>query len=409
MPSPLKTPADDAATGTPFQSFVPDDRHFRAVANCTADWESWHGPDGRLIWVNPAVERITGYTVAECLAMLDYPAPIILAEDRTEVARVLETAARRSFGSGIDFRGELKSGEVRWMSLCWQPMSEIDGRGLGFRTSIRDVTERHQMREELRLYAEHLEQLVQERTERIQQMELRQRQMEKLAALGQLAAGVAHEINNPLAGMRNAFELIRSSTPRSHEHYDLLELIDREIERISGITHQMYQLYSRVPQRPAEFALGAVVSDVVTILGSTANRREVVVQYVAPPEDPRVSLVEGEVKQILYNLIRNAIQASPTGGQVEVRIRSGYRDIAVEIVDHGAGIPPEILPRIFEPFFSTKPSDGQSGMGLGLSVSRSLIDAIGGRIDVISSPGQGSRFTAVFPKSSEHPGATNLT
>jgi PAS domain S-box-containing protein len=380
---------------------VPDDRHFRAVANCTADWESWHGPDGRLIWVNPAVERMTGYSVAECLSMPEYPLPIVVPEDRAEISWILTSAAARSFGSGVDFRAEHRGGSVRWFSMSWQPMYEIDGRWLGFRTSVRDVTERSQLREELRLHAEHLEQLVQERTERLRQLELKQRQMEKLAALGQLAAGVAHEINNPLAGMRNAFELIRGSTSPDHEHYELLELIDREIERIGRITHQMYQLYGRSPQRPAEFSLGRVVSEVVTMLESVARRGGVSIEYGGPKDGPAVLLVEGEVKQILYNLVRNAVQATPSGGVVTLRLRTDRREAIVEVEDAGGGIPPEILPRIFEPFFSTKSADGQAGMGMGLSVSRSLIDAMGGRIDVTTTPGQGSVFAVVFPLSSE--------
>lgn len=380
---------------------VPDDRHFRAVANCTADWESWHGPDGRLIWVNPAVERMTGYSVSECLNMPDYPLPIVEPEDRAEIGWILTSEAAGSYGSGVDFRARHRSGSTRWFSVSWQPMYEIDGRWLGFRTSIRDVTERRQLREELRLHAEHLEQLVQERTERLRQMELKQRQMEKLAALGQLAAGVAHEINNPLAGMRNAFALIRSSTAPDHEHYELLELIDREIERIGRITHQMYQLYSRSPQRTDDFPLGRVVAEVVKMLESVARRGDVSIESRGPTEALPVHLVEGEVKQILYNLVRNAIQATPPGGTVMLSLRSQEHEAVVEVRDSGAGIPAEILPRIFEPFFSTKSADGQSGMGMGLSVSRSLIDAMGGRIDVTSSPDAGSVFAAVFPRSAD--------
>ena len=209
-----------------------DDRWFRAVADYTYDWESWHGPDGELIWVNPAVERITGYSVAECIGMRDYPLPMIVADDRERIADVLESAGERSSGENIEFRSLHRNGEIRWMALSWQPMYADGGTYLGLRTSIRDVTDRRALREQLRLHAEHLEQLVQERTARLRQLEQRQRQMEKLAALGQLAAGVAHEINNPLAGMRNAFELIKSSLAPEHEHYELLGLIDREIERI---------------------------------------------------------------------------------------------------------------------------------------------------------------------------------
>jgi signal transduction histidine kinase len=108
-------------------------------------------------------------------------------------------------------------------------------------------------------------------------------------------------------------------------------------------------------------------------------------------------LPEGEVKQILYNLILNAIQASPAGETVTVQIAGDQDEIAVAVEDQGPGIPADVLPRIFDPFFSTKTDATHVGMGLGLSVSRSVIEALGGRIEVESEPGQGSTFTAVFP------------
>lgn len=376
---------------------VADAVSFRLVADYTYDWESWHGPDGRLIWVNSAVERITGYSVTECLGMLNYPIPMVSPEDRSAVATVLAEARNQTSGESLDFRTLCRTGESRWMSLSWQPMYEPQGGYLGFRTSVRDVTERRALREQLRLHAEHLEQLVQERTERLRQLEHRQRQMEKLVALGQLAAGVAHEINNPLAGMRNAFELIKSSIPQNHEHFELLELIDKEIERISGITHQMYQLYKPAPQQPREFAIAQTICEVVYMLATTAQKRQVRLTFDAPEGAMEVTLVEGEVKQILYNLIRNAIEASSPGQGVSVNLERSVREIIVRVDDQGHGIADDILPRIFDPFFSTKHA-AQPGMGLGLAVSQSLAEAMGGRIEVTSTVGHGSRFAVILPR-----------
>jgi PAS domain S-box-containing protein len=376
---------------------------FRAVADYTYDWESWHSADGQLVWVNPAVERTTGYTIAECLAMERYPLPIIIPDDRERMAKVMESARNRTTGENVEFRCRHTSGETHWMSMAWQPICDLEGAPLGFRTSVRDITELQKLREQLQLYTDHLEQLVQERSLKLRELEQRQLQMEKLAALGQLAAGVAHEINNPLAGIRNAFELIKSSLSPDNEHYELLELIDREFDRISSIIHQMYQLHRRGPQEPTTFFAEQTVGDVVSLLESVARKGEVTLRFDAGAPQAMVTLPEGEVKQILYNVIRNAIQASPREGTVEIDLQPDHDVIRISVTDHGAGIPDDIRLRIFEPFFSTKQGQPQAGMGLGLSVTRSLIDAMGGRVDLETTPGKGTCFKLTFPKRSPAP------
>jgi PAS domain S-box-containing protein len=111
-----------------------DERWFRAVADYTYDWESWHGPDGELIWVNPAVERITGHSVSDCLAMEDYPLPLIVESDRPPIFEILSSAQERTSGESVDVRVIHRNGETRWVSLSWQPMYAASGRYLGFRT-----------------------------------------------------------------------------------------------------------------------------------------------------------------------------------------------------------------------------------------------------------------------------------
>ncbi|MEO8497111.1 MAG: PAS domain-containing protein, partial [Planctomycetota bacterium] len=119
---------------------------FRAVANYTCDWESWHAPDGHLIWVNSAVERVTGYTPAECLAMEHYPLPMAVADDHGRITDMLEDAKAGGASNDMEFQSIHRHGEQRWMAVSWQPMYNDTGRHLGFRTSIRDITERRNLR-----------------------------------------------------------------------------------------------------------------------------------------------------------------------------------------------------------------------------------------------------------------------
>ncbi len=391
---------------------------FRAIADYTYDWESWHGADGRLIWVNRAVERLTGYAVAECAAMPDYPLPMIVSDDRRRMTELLAGAAAGSSGNDVEFRVQSRSGAVLWAALSWQPMYDAAGKSLGFRTSVRDIDARkraeqalrdseeryrrlletaQQMEEQIRRHAVELEQLVAERTAQVRRLEQRRTQVEKLAALGQLAAGVAHEVNNPLAGIRNAFELIKSGLPQDHAYYHYLDLIDTEIARIANIIHQMHQLYRPRPRVPSEFDLGVTANQVCWLLQASANKRRVRLETVVEPDMPQARLPEGEVKQILYNLIQNAIQASPPDSRVVIAVAAANDELRVGVHDEGPGISPEVLPQIFDPFFTTKNVDSEGGMGLGLSVSRSLAEASGGRIEVETRCSRGSIFTIIFP------------
>jgi PAS domain S-box-containing protein len=123
---------------------------FRVIADYTYDWEGWHDARGKLLWVNPAVERITGYTVDECLAMDDYPRPMIVAEDVAIIEGSLDRALEGEPGNDVPFRVRHKDESIRWVAVSWNPIFGADGRFTGFRTSARDFTDRHQGDDELR-------------------------------------------------------------------------------------------------------------------------------------------------------------------------------------------------------------------------------------------------------------------
>ncbi|MCA9027125.1 MAG: PAS domain S-box protein [Planctomycetaceae bacterium] len=379
---------------------------FRAIADYTYDWESWSSPEGKLLWVNAAVERMTGYSPDECLRLPDYPLSFVAEEYREKIVDMRRDAIAGGSGNDLEFQILHRDGSKRWAAVSWQPMYDGSQHHLGYRASIRDVTERNHLREELRLYNQHLEQLVQERTAKIAQLEQHRLKMEKLAALGQMAAGVAHEVNNPLAGIRNAFALFKGSLSTDDENYELLELIDSEIERISSITHQMYQLYRPSHQTPTKFDLYRTISNVIVLLEPLATKSnvEVIIQQSDCVLHDRLAatetvLREGELKQVLLNVVRNAIQASPSGGVVTIDLSTSADDVTLVIADQGEGVSDKVAARMFDPFFSTK-TDTRQGMGLGLSVSRSLVEAMGGTIAIQDNHGQGMRIRVTLPRRS---------
>ncbi len=125
------------------------DQCFRAIADYTYDWEVWISPSGRVLWTNPAVQRVTGYSVKEVMSMLDYPNTIVYEEDRERIARAFRSAINGSTGNDVEFRVVRKNGNIIWAAVSWQPIYDDKGQSLGHRESIRDISERKEFQNKL--------------------------------------------------------------------------------------------------------------------------------------------------------------------------------------------------------------------------------------------------------------------
>ena len=223
-------------------------------------------------------------------------------------------------------------------------------------------------------------------------------QSEKLAATGRLAASLAHEINNPLQAIHTSLQLMINFDVEPEEQQEYIRMADEEVKRLIDIaTSVMDFARPSRPQLEATF-VDQVIERTLALANKYLQHRHIAVKQDLAPGLPPVMAVPGELRQVLLNLVLNAVEAMPGGGTLTVTsFLTNDGQQAVSISDTGRGIPPEHLDRIFEPFFSTK----ESGTGLGLSVSYNVIQAHGGEITVQSQIDSGSTFTVLLPSTTD--------
>ncbi len=227
----------------------------------------------------------------------------------------------------------------------------------------------------------------------------------RLAAVGELAAGVAHELNNPLTTVAGFVELVLDDLPEESPHHPDLELVLKESRRAREVVRRLLDF-----SRPGEgFRVSAdvndLVNDVVALINHLVHTNGIDLQIILGAELPWIQVDRDQIKQVLLNLFHNAIQSMPRGGMLTLQTEAEDRDnmpgVIIQVQDTGQGISPENLERLFEPFFTTRPPG--KGTGLGLSVSYGIITDHDGVIDVESKPGQGSIFTLWLPVQSNRP------
>jgi two-component system NtrC family sensor kinase len=277
--------------------------------------------------------------------------------------------------------------------------------------SFNRMTERlKKAQEENQRWTRTLEARVQEKTGELERAYHRLVQSEKMASLGKLAAVVAHEINNPLAGILTYSKLISRLVDKGLENQerrrevknDLLE-IEGESRRCGAIVKNLLTFARQAPLNPQKSDLAEVVERCLLLMGHQCALQQVDVQSHLDPRMPSIYCDAGQIQQVLLALLMNAVEAMPQGGRlkVETAYHPERREARIMVSDDGMGIPKDVLSHIFEPFFTTKAES--KSVGLGLAIAFGIVQQHGGNIEVSSTPQKGTTFTVILPEEPKLP------
>jgi two-component system sensor histidine kinase HydH len=219
------------------------------------------------------------------------------------------------------------------------------------------------------------------------------RHADRLASLGQLAAGIAHEIRNPLGSIQGAVEILGQGVQAEDPKSEFARIARKEVARLDRLTNEILQFSKPAPPRQMELDPREIVDAACRLVADQAVRQGIRILRESVSPDARILVDPEQVKQVLINILINAIQVQPQGGTIHVDERLEGGEWITTIQDAGPGIDPDQLDKIFDPFFTTK----REGTGLGLSISYQLVKNNGGRLWVTPNPGQGGRFLVGFP------------
>jgi PAS domain S-box-containing protein len=326
---------------------------------------------GKFVDVNQSSLDLFGYTKEEMIG-LDIKEMCVRPDDGCWFEQEIEQK-----GSVRDFEVKFrkKNGTQMDCLLTATLRRANDGSIIGEQGIIRDMTERKRLEAQLR-------------------------QAQKMEALGRLAAGVAHEINNPLTIILTSAMLIQEDIDRDDPNFVGLETITNETVRCRNIVSNLLDFARQTRSAKGEHHINDIVIESMRLTKKKAAFKHVAVTHELSEDIPIISVDKNQILQCFVNLALNAIEATDPDGRITVATRFLPPDelIEVAIIDTGKGIAEDKIDKIFDPFFTTK----QGGTGLGLSITRSIIEQHGGRIDVKSEPGHGTTFTIRLPISKIH-------
>lgn len=337
------------------------------------------------IEVNPAFEDLTGLKASEVIGkpireVLPDSELAIFKEIYQQVTKTGEAERREIYSSALEHHFQI---------TAFSPLPN------NFAAIFTDITERKKYEQSLKDQSAWLETLIEERTQELREAQAQLIQREKMAQLGQLARGIAHELRNPLGVISNAVYYLKSTHAENEMMMtEYLNIIETEVNNSEKTITDLLE-YSREPVPLQE------ETDVCELLEDVMNRLpapESIKVVINTENSTPMALIDGrQIGMVLSNLLSNAYQAMPSGGDLNIDITHQDNQVRIAIHDTGSGISEQNIQSIFEPFYTTKPK----GIGLGLAISKTLVEVNGGQISVESTEYLGSTFTLILPGSQD--------
>ncbi|HET7578350.1 MAG TPA: PAS domain S-box protein [Bacillales bacterium] len=350
------------------QKLLKSEQYYKSLFEHNPELVCASNREGIITSVNPAVKNITGYAVKEVAEKKCWD--FIKADNWEDTRRVLRKALDGE-PQHVEFQVLHKEGHAVDLEASVMPIV-IEGQIVGMYTIAKDVTKYKRAEEMLR-------------------------KAEKLNVVGELAAGIAHEIRNPLTSLKGFVQLLRPSLTEKKAYTDVML---SELERIEQIVTELLLLAKPQAVKFEEKNLQELLEHVRTLLNTKAimSNIEILLDYRC--DTTKIYCEENQLKQVLINLLKNAIEAMPSGGKIQMEAgNTGEECVFIRVTDQGCGIPEESLPKLGEPFYTTK----EQGTGLGLMISSKIIREHGGRMEFKSRENEGTTVEIYLPISPEVP------
>ena len=360
------------------------EQKYRTVADFTYDWEYWQNPDGSLQYVSPSCERICGYSAQDFMANPSLLQDTIVPEDKAVWNEHRCGIPNKMQSDEIQFRIQRPDGKIRWIQHVCQTIFDRQGNHLGVRGSNRDVTKRESYKSETR------------------QLKAELAHMDRIVTVSALTSALAHEINQPLAAMRSYAQAALRFMDKDQPEYDsvrkALHGIVADNKRAATVINRLRGLVKKETGHWEALEINSIINDVISLINSEIILRKASITLNLHQSVPEVFGDSVQIQQVLINLLTNALDAmgdQPIEARtITISTRPENESSAfVSISDLGEGIPPEKIKTIFAPFQTTKPK----GIGLGLAICKTIMDAHGGKIWADNTPEGGAIFSLILP------------